>query len=127
MPRILNLKCYRINQHDDSIKSTFLSSSLFAETRDIAASPLKASQAYKNIVDGLRTAKVTAMTAKEIIEEVHGKVRNDRYVIFLNPKVLRGTFLIFLDQIKFCRLKPICIEKSLFIFYGIYYIIKFVL
>ncbi|XP_029679159.1 laminin subunit alpha-1-like [Formica exsecta] len=47
--------------------------SLFAETRDIAASPLKASQAYKNIVDGLRAAKVTAMAAKEITEEVHGK------------------------------------------------------
>ncbi|XP_072763928.1 laminin subunit alpha-1 isoform X2 [Anoplolepis gracilipes] len=47
--------------------------SLFAETRDIAASPLKASQAYKNIVDGLRAAKVTATAAKKIIEEVHEK------------------------------------------------------
>ncbi|KMQ97151.1 laminin subunit alpha-1 [Lasius niger] len=47
--------------------------SLFAETRDIAASPLKASQAYKNIVDGLQAARITATTAKEIIKEVHEK------------------------------------------------------
>lgn len=63
-------------------KSNFLSSSLFAETRDIAASPLKASQAYKNIVDGLQTAKVTTMAAKEIIEEVYEKVRNDSLIFF---------------------------------------------
>ncbi|XP_014473552.1 PREDICTED: laminin subunit alpha-1 isoform X2 [Dinoponera quadriceps] len=48
--------------------------SLFAETRDIAASPLKASQAYKNIVDGLKAAKVTALAAKTAIEEVYAKV-----------------------------------------------------
>lgn len=67
---------------DDSIKSNFLSSSLFAETRDIAASPLKASQAYKNIVDGLQAARITATTAKEIIKEVHEKVRNDSVFFF---------------------------------------------
>lgn len=67
---------------DISIKSNFLSSSLFAETRDIAASPLKASQAYKNIVDGLQMAKVTAMAAKEIVEQVHEKVRNDSVILF---------------------------------------------
>ncbi|RLU21684.1 hypothetical protein DMN91_006060 [Ooceraea biroi] len=44
--------------------------SLFAETRDIAASPLKASQAYKNIVDHLQAAKTTALEAKEITEGV---------------------------------------------------------
>jgi len=54
---------------------TFLLNSLFAETRDIAASPLKASQAYKNIVDGLQAAKVTALAAKEAAEEVHKKVK----------------------------------------------------
>ncbi|XP_024867463.1 laminin subunit alpha-1 isoform X2 [Temnothorax curvispinosus] len=48
--------------------------SLFAETRDIAASPLKASQAYKNIVDGLQAARVTALAAKESVEDVHKKV-----------------------------------------------------
>ncbi|XP_039307072.1 laminin subunit alpha-1 isoform X3 [Solenopsis invicta] len=47
--------------------------SLFAETRDIAASPLKASQAYKNIVDGLYAARTTVLAAKEIIEDVHEK------------------------------------------------------
>ncbi|KAL6255156.1 hypothetical protein P5V15_013489 [Pogonomyrmex californicus] len=47
--------------------------SLFAETRDIAASPLKASQAYKNIVDGLQAAKVTALAAKETAEDVYKK------------------------------------------------------
>ncbi|KAL0132326.1 hypothetical protein PUN28_000249 [Cardiocondyla obscurior] len=48
--------------------------SLFVETRDIAASPLKASQAYKNIVDGLHAAKITALEAKESIQDVHKKV-----------------------------------------------------
>ncbi|XP_077268130.1 wing blister isoform X1 [Temnothorax americanus] len=48
--------------------------SLFAETRDIAASPLKASQAYKNIVDGLQAARITALAAKESVEDVHKKV-----------------------------------------------------
>ncbi|XP_032674953.1 laminin subunit alpha-1 isoform X4 [Odontomachus brunneus] len=48
--------------------------SLFAETRDIAASPLKASQAYKNIIDGLQAAKISAQAAKATAEEVHGKV-----------------------------------------------------
>ncbi|XP_067203705.1 laminin subunit alpha-1 isoform X2 [Linepithema humile] len=47
---------------------------LFAETRDIAASPLKASQVYKNIVDDLQSAKIIAQAANEIVEEVHGKV-----------------------------------------------------
>lgn len=47
--------------------------SLFAETRDIAASPLKASQAYKNIVDGLQAAKVTALAAKEAVKDMHKK------------------------------------------------------
>lgn len=55
----------------------FLLSSLFAETRDIAASPLKASQAYKNIVDGLHAAKVIALAAKEVAKDVHKKVKND--------------------------------------------------
>ncbi|XP_036145001.1 laminin subunit alpha-1 isoform X3 [Monomorium pharaonis] len=47
--------------------------SLFAETRDIAASPLKASQAYKNIVDGLQAARTTTLAAKEILEDIHKK------------------------------------------------------
>lgn len=53
-----------------------MSNSLFAETRNIAASPLKASEAYKNIVDSLEAAKVTALAAKTVAEEVHKKVRN---------------------------------------------------
>jgi len=57
----------------------FLSDSLFAETRDIAASPLKASQAYKNIVDGLQIAKVIALEAKEIAGKVYEKVRKEIY------------------------------------------------
>jgi len=61
----------------------FLWSSLFAETRNIAASPLKASQAYKNIVDGLQAAKVTALAAKESIEDVHKKVKNMRFFLEL--------------------------------------------
>ncbi|XP_025159598.1 laminin subunit alpha-1 isoform X2 [Harpegnathos saltator] len=48
--------------------------SLFAETRDIAASPLKASQAYKNIVDSLQMARTTALAAKAAAEEAHEKV-----------------------------------------------------
>lgn len=59
----------------------FLFRSLFAKTRDIAASPLKASQAYKNIVDGLQKAKVTALEAKEIVDEIYEKViRNIRFL-----------------------------------------------
>ncbi|CAK9806681.1 Laminin subunit alpha-1 [Anthophora quadrimaculata] len=48
--------------------------SLFSETRNIAASPLKASQAYKNIVDSIRTANITAMAAKDIVEETYNKI-----------------------------------------------------
>ncbi|XP_043794597.1 laminin subunit alpha-2 isoform X1 [Apis laboriosa] len=47
--------------------------SLFSETRNIAASPLKASQAYKNIVDNIRTANITAMEAKEITNDTYNK------------------------------------------------------
>lgn len=54
---------------------TLLLNSLFTETRDIAASPLKASQAYKNIVDDLQSAKIIAQAANEIVEEVHKKVK----------------------------------------------------
>lgn len=71
----------RYNRRFDNV-ITFLWSSLFAETRDIAASPLKASQAYKNIVDGLQAAKVTALAAKESIEDVHKKVKNNRAIFF---------------------------------------------
>ncbi|XP_078049382.1 wing blister isoform X1 [Augochlora pura] len=46
---------------------------LFSETRNIAASPLKASQAYKNIIDSIRSANVTAMAAKELAEDVYNK------------------------------------------------------
>ncbi|XP_076245323.1 wing blister [Calliopsis andreniformis] len=48
--------------------------SLFSETRDIAAIPLKASQAYQNIVDGIRMANITAIAAKDIIENTYNKV-----------------------------------------------------
>ncbi|XP_053979211.1 laminin subunit alpha-1-like isoform X1 [Hylaeus volcanicus] len=47
--------------------------SLFSETRSIAASPLKASQAYKNIVDNINAANVTAMAAKDITEDIYNK------------------------------------------------------
>ncbi|XP_061943056.1 laminin subunit alpha lam-3 isoform X4 [Apis cerana] len=47
--------------------------SLFSETRNIAASPLKASQAYKNIVDNVRTANITAMEGKEITNDAYNK------------------------------------------------------
>nr|XP_031843946.1 laminin subunit alpha-1 isoform X2 [Nomia melanderi] len=47
--------------------------SLFSETRNTAANPLKASQAYKNIVDSIRLANVTAMAAKELTEDVYNK------------------------------------------------------
>jgi len=66
---------------DDNL--TFLSNSLFAETRDIAASPLKASQAYKNIVDSLQTAKTIALEAKESAEKVHEKVKKDLWYLSL--------------------------------------------
>lgn len=52
----------------------FLPSSLFSETRDIAASPLKASQAYKNIVDSLTRANGTALMAKETAEDTNSQV-----------------------------------------------------
>lgn len=61
-----------------------MSNSLFAETRDIAASPLKASEAYKNIVDSLEAAKVTALAAKKTALEVHRKVRD--LLIFIDLK-----------------------------------------
>ncbi|CAL7932952.1 unnamed protein product [Xylocopa violacea] len=48
--------------------------SLFSETRNIAASPLKASQAYKNIVDRINSANITATEANEIAEETFEKV-----------------------------------------------------
>lgn len=54
----------------------FLPSSLFSETRNIAASPLKASQAYKNIVDNIRSANITAMEGKEITNDAYNKVRD---------------------------------------------------
>ncbi|XP_076178093.1 laminin subunit alpha-1-like [Ptiloglossa arizonensis] len=47
--------------------------SLFSETRNIAASPLKASQAYKNIGDSIRAANVTAMAVKDLIEDTYNK------------------------------------------------------
>nr|XP_034195684.1 laminin subunit alpha-1 isoform X1 [Osmia lignaria] len=47
--------------------------SLFSETRNIAASPLKASQAYKNIVDSIRTANITAKAAKDIVDDIYNK------------------------------------------------------
>ncbi|XP_035736479.1 laminin subunit alpha-1-like [Vespa mandarinia] len=48
--------------------------SLFSETRDIAASPLKASQAYKNIVDSLTRANDTALMAKETTENINTQI-----------------------------------------------------
>ena len=72
--------------------------SLFAKTRDIAASPLKASQAYKNIVDGLQAAKVTALAAKEIVEDVHKKVKHDYYnTIFFEFRIF--IFFLFIKLI----------------------------
>ncbi|XP_076279706.1 wing blister isoform X1 [Lasioglossum baleicum] len=50
---------------------------LFSETRNIAASPLKASQAYKNILDSIRAANVTAMAAKELAEDAYNKTFPD--------------------------------------------------
>ncbi|KAG7199623.1 hypothetical protein KM043_014226 [Ampulex compressa] len=47
--------------------------SLFSETRDIAASPLKASEAYKNVVDGIIAAKVAATTAVRASEDAYNK------------------------------------------------------
>ncbi|XP_066580920.1 laminin subunit alpha-1 [Prorops nasuta] len=47
---------------------------LFSKTRVIAANPLKASQAYKNIVDSLVSAKTSAITANRIAGEVYFKV-----------------------------------------------------
>ncbi|XP_050482872.1 laminin subunit alpha-1 isoform X2 [Bombus huntii] len=51
--------------------------SLFSETKNIAASPLKASQAYKNIVDNIRTANITATAAKDISEDTYNKIFPD--------------------------------------------------
>nr|XP_012147088.1 PREDICTED: laminin subunit alpha-2 isoform X4 [Megachile rotundata]XP_012147089.1 PREDICTED: laminin subunit alpha-2 isoform X4 [Megachile rotundata] len=51
--------------------------SLFSETRNIAASPLKASQAYKNIVDSIRTANITAKAAKDIVDDTYNKAFPD--------------------------------------------------
>ncbi|XP_076751939.1 wing blister [Xylocopa sonorina] len=48
--------------------------SLFSETRNIAASPLKASQAYKNIVDRINSANITATEANEVAEKTFDKV-----------------------------------------------------
>ncbi|XP_015607311.1 laminin subunit alpha-1 [Cephus cinctus] len=47
---------------------------LFAETKNEAANPLKASQAYKNIVDTLEAAKVAAIQAKETADDMYTKV-----------------------------------------------------
>ncbi|XP_076668102.1 wing blister isoform X2 [Andrena cerasifolii] len=47
---------------------------LFSETRNIAASPLKASQAYKNIVDSITMANITALAAKDITEDTYRKI-----------------------------------------------------
>ncbi|KAF3427281.1 LOW QUALITY PROTEIN: hypothetical protein E2986_11364, partial [Frieseomelitta varia] len=51
--------------------------SLFSETKNIAASPLKASQAYKNIIDNIRTANITTMAAKDISEDTYNKTFPD--------------------------------------------------
>ncbi|XP_043600424.1 laminin subunit alpha-1 isoform X4 [Bombus pyrosoma] len=51
--------------------------SLFSETKNIAASPLKASQAYKIIVDNIRTANITATAAKDISEDTYNKIFPD--------------------------------------------------
>lgn len=51
---------------------------MFAETRDQAVNPLKASEAYKNIVDGLKEAKKTGEEAKIIAEEIHDKVKGEK-------------------------------------------------
>lgn len=48
--------------------------SLFSETRAQAANPLKASQAYKNIVDGLTEAKESAEDANIIIDGASSQV-----------------------------------------------------
>lgn len=58
--------------------STFLPRSLFSETRNIAASPLEASQAYKNIVDSITVANITALAAKDITEDTYHKVGRRR-------------------------------------------------
>ncbi|XP_048508975.1 laminin subunit alpha-1 [Athalia rosae] len=48
--------------------------SLFAQTRNEAVNPLKASQAYKNIADALNAAKMSGLEAKVIADETNGKV-----------------------------------------------------
>ncbi|XP_043271259.1 laminin subunit alpha-1 [Venturia canescens] len=51
--------------------------SLFAQSRDEAANPLKASEAYKNIVDSLASAKISAKEAKDASWEAYFKVFPD--------------------------------------------------
>lgn len=68
---------------------------LFSETRAQAANPLKASQAYKNIVDGLTEAKEAAEDANVIIDGARGQViRFENLQIF--KYILIDIFFFFL-------------------------------
>lgn len=51
---------------------------MFAETRNEAVNPLKASQAYKNIADALNEAKIHGEIANTISDEIKNKVKIDR-------------------------------------------------
>ena len=59
---------------------------MFSETRAQAANPLKASQAYKNIADGLTEAKESALDANIIVDGVNRKVFF--YLLYFNELLL---------------------------------------
>ena len=71
--------------------------SLFSETRNQAANPLKASQAYKNIFDSLQNAEITARQTNEIANDVFEMVNFQntyfKYLIFFIDFILNIFFI----------------------------------
>lgn len=75
----------------------FLPSSLFSETRDEAANPLRASQAYKNIFDGLQNARDYGLDANELTSGIYIKVK-----IYISKVLKSMVELSLLMNIQIC-------------------------
>ncbi|XP_011501171.1 PREDICTED: laminin subunit alpha-1 [Ceratosolen solmsi marchali] len=76
---------------------------LFSETRAQAANPLKASQAYKNIVQGLIEAKQTANSANKIIDDVTKMVYSNGPNSNLLPDIAFGVEIRSSEQLEMTK------------------------
>lgn len=88
---------------------------LFEDTRTRAASPLKASQAYKNILDGLHSARHEVDAAREIVDDVYFRVYTDG-----NPKArsmldsvreILGRHMFLFEETN-DRMKPVTVTRT---------------